>query len=265
MGRFLPSVPVYTQLAEQLKTQICSGEFKPGARIPSEQELIAASGLSRVTVRAALKMLTRDGMLVRRQGVGTFVGHPIDQELSSVQTTPEVLLSLGMIPKVKVLSFATVLPPPDVQTALRLGAGERVVLMKRLYTSGSTPIALLYVYLPSALEKYARALKDERAPTETTYTILEKNLGVTIKEARHVIKACPAERTVARALHVKAGAPILVLERLTVGSDGRPLEYDVCHYNSRRYTLSVTVPRRRLTAKPSSFSDVAAKGYRQFT
>lgn len=259
MRRYQPGVPVYTQLAERLKAQICRGEFKPGARIPSEQELIAATGLSRVTVRAALNMLTRDGMLIRRQGVGTFVGHPIDQELSSVQTTPEVLLTLGMMPKVKVLSFATIVPPADVQAALRLRPRERVVLMKRLYNSGRTPIALVYVYLPLALEEYAQALKDERAPTETTYTILENNLGVTIKEARHVIKARHADSAVARALRVKARSPILVLERLAVAIDGRPLEYDVCHYHSERYTLSVTVPRRKLTAKPSPLVGATAK------
>lgn len=252
MRRFQPGVPVYTQLAEQLKARICRGEFKPGARIPSEQELIAATGLSRVTVRAALNMLTRDGMLVRRQGVGTFVGHPIDQELSSVQTTPEVLLALGMMPHVKVLSFATVVPPADAQAALRLRPGERVVLMKRLYSSGRTPIALVHVYLPLALEQYAEALKDERAPTETTFTILENNLGVTIKEARHVMTACSADRAVARALRIKTGAPILKLDRLAIGVDGRPLEYDVCHYHSGRYTLSVTVPRRKLASKPAA-------------
>ncbi len=195
MKRLQSSVPAYTQLAEQLKARICGGEFKPGARIPSEQELIAATGLSRVTVRAALTMLTRDGMLVRRQGVGTFVGHSIDQELSSVQTTPEVLLTLGMMPQVKVLSFATVVPPPDAQAALRLRPGERVVLMKRLYSSGRTPVALVFVYLPLALEKYAESLKDERAPTETTYTILE--IISALRSKKRAMSSRRARRTAA--------------------------------------------------------------------
>jgi GntR family transcriptional regulator len=260
MIRLQPSVPAYIQVAEQLKARIGGGEFKPGARIPSEQQLVADTGLSRVTVRAALDMLARDGWLVRRQGVGTFAGYPIDQELSSVQTTPEVLLMLGMIPDVKVLSFATVQAPAEAQRALKLAPGERVVLMKRLYRSGNAPIALVHVYLPLALEAHAEILKDERAPAETTYTILEKKLGVTIKEARHVIKARNADRGVARALRIKNGAPILVLDRLTVGVDGRPLEYDVCHYHSGRYMFSVTVPRRKLTSKPAALLDTKPEG-----
>ena len=262
MNRLQLSVPAYTQLATQLKARIGRGEFKPGARMPSEQELIADTGLSRVTVRAALNILARDGWLVRRQGIGTFAGHPIDQELSTVRTTPEVLLMLGMMPDVKVLSFATMVPPADVQRALKLRPGERVILMKRLYRSGNTPIALVHVYLPLALEKHAEILKNERAPTETTYTILEQKLGVTIKEARHVIKACNAKQDVARALRIKTGAPILVLDRLSVGADGRPLEYDVCHYHSGRYTFSVTVPRRKLTSKSAALLDTETEGRR---
>jgi GntR family transcriptional regulator len=103
--------------------------------------------------------------------------------------------------------------------------------------------------LPLALKEHAEFLQDERAPSETTYTILEKKLGVVIKDARHVIKARNATRDVARALRIKTGAPILVLERLTTDIDGQPLEYDVCHYHSERYRFSVTVPRHRLASK----------------
>src|SRR5262245_59326582 len=96
-------VPAYVQLAEQLKSRIKSGEFAPGALMPNEQVLIKENSLSRITVRAALKVLERDGWVIRKQGIGTFAGHPVEQELSSVRTIPEVLHTLGMMPDVKVL------------------------------------------------------------------------------------------------------------------------------------------------------------------
>lgn len=68
------SVPAYIQLAEHLKSRIRMGHFKPGARMQGEQELIKDTGLSRITVRAALKLLERDGWAIRRQGIGTFAG-----------------------------------------------------------------------------------------------------------------------------------------------------------------------------------------------
>jgi GntR family transcriptional regulator len=243
------SVPAYIQLAEHLKSRIQMGHFQPGARMQGEQELIKDFGLSRITVRAALKLLERDGWVVRRQGVGTFAGHAINQELSTVSTIPEVLMTLGVMPDVKVLSFAAVRPPEDVRRKLKLETDEQVLLIRRLYRSGRVPIALVHVYLPLAMMKHAGVLRDGRTPSETTYTILERNLGVIIKDAQHVIKSRIASREEARALKIKSGSPILVLERLTNGVDGRPLEYDVCHYYSERYTFSVTVPRRSLASK----------------
>jgi GntR family transcriptional regulator len=242
-------IPAYTQLAERLRVSIEKGSFKPGARLPAEQQLMAEEQLSRVTVRAALSLLERDGWVVRKQGIGTFAAYPIDQELSSVRTMPEVLLTLGMIPDVKVLSFGPVEPTPDVQRKLRLRAGEQVLLVRRLYRINRSPVALVYVHLPLALAAHAGILKDGRAPLETTFTILEEKLGVVIKEAHHVITAQIAEEKVARALKIEKGAPILVLNRLTNSVEGQPLEYDICHYHAERYKFSVTVPRRRFTSK----------------
>jgi GntR family transcriptional regulator len=247
MSKPLSSIPAYIQLAEQLKARIGRGEFKPGARMPTEQDLVSGTGWSRVTVRSALRVLARDGWVMPKQGIGTFAAHPIEHELSSLKTIPEVLLMLGMVPKVRVLSFGTVSPPAEVKRALKLRNGKKVLRMKRLYSSGRTPIALVYVYLPLELREHAKHLKDERAPAETTFSILETKIGVEIKEAHHVVKAHNASAEVGRALRTKTGAPILVVNRLTVASDGRPLEYDICHYHSERYTFSVTVPRRRLS------------------
>ena len=71
------SVPASTQLAEALKAQIIQQRLPRGGRLPSERELIERSGLSRVTVRAAVGILERQGWLIRRQGQGTFVANPV--------------------------------------------------------------------------------------------------------------------------------------------------------------------------------------------
>ncbi len=90
------SVPASVQLAELLRTQILERALSPGSRLPTEQELIARSGVSRSTVRAAVGILEDEGWLVRRQGLGTFVAEPVEQDLESgVRTITEVLLSRG--------------------------------------------------------------------------------------------------------------------------------------------------------------------------
>lgn len=94
------------QLAEQIKALIVKQQLPPGARLPTEKELMAESGLSRITVRAAVGMLETQGWVVRKQGLGTFVSTPLDQELSSgVRTITEVLLDRGVTPQIEVMSF----------------------------------------------------------------------------------------------------------------------------------------------------------------
>lgn len=238
------SIPSYLQLAEHLKTEIARGHAAPGARLPSEQQLMERTALSRITVRHALALLEREGWIVRRQGLGTFAGHAIDQELSRVRTIPEVFLSQGLSPEIEVRGFGVVTAPASAQLELRLRPRERVVRIKRIYRHGGQPIALLHVYMPLSFRRHAAALRDERLPTETTFSIMERQLGVRLREARHVIRAGVASAEVGRALRLRRGAPILILERVTFAEDGRPVEYDLFHYHSERYKFSITLPRR---------------------
>ncbi|MBI3636062.1 MAG: GntR family transcriptional regulator [Candidatus Rokubacteria bacterium] len=236
-------VPSYRQLAEHLRSRIVSGEFPPGARMPAERELIADSSLSRITVRQGLGLLEREGLLVRKQGLGTFVRPSIDQELTSVQTITEVLLAKGIVPQIKVLSFGPVIPPPNVREVMQLPAGDRILLVKRLYRYKRRPIALIYIYLPLAVMTAAEVLRNANVPTETTYTVWEDKLHVRLKEARHTIRAAGATREDATALKIRPGAPILVLERVTYAADGRPLEFILFHYHADHYAFSATLPR----------------------
>src|SRR5215467_3832232 len=143
------SVPASTQLAEALKAQIIAQRLPRGGRLPSERELIDRSGLSRVTVRAAVGILERQGWLVRRQGLGTFVADPVKQELASgVQTITEVLQSSGISPQVDVLSHHT--GPAPRQISQLLGLPE-VLCIRRRFRHDDQPLALVTAYLPTGL------------------------------------------------------------------------------------------------------------------
>ena len=80
-------------------------------RLPAESELIHGSNLSRVTIRKGLEVLENEGLVERKQGLGTFVKNPIRQELSRAYTITEVLLSKGIKPQIKVISFGVTQPP----------------------------------------------------------------------------------------------------------------------------------------------------------
>lgn len=216
------SVPASTQLAEALKAQIIQQRLPRGGRLPSERELIDRSGLSRVTVRAAVGMLQRQGWLVRRQGLGTFVADPVEQELScGVRTITEVLLSCGVTPQVDVLSHQTG-PAPQ---------------------RSDQPLALVTAYLPPGVGPAVEPLLSGSADTETTYAMWERRLGVRIAQATHEIHAAGASPDVADALGLAVGSPVLVVDRTSYTNDGKPLEVVVFHHRPERYQFSVTLPR----------------------
>jgi GntR family transcriptional regulator len=240
------SVPASTQLAEALKGQIIAQRLPRGGRLPSERELIERSGLSRVTVRAAVGILERQGWLVRRQGLGTFVANPVRQELASgVRTIPEVLTSSGLDPQVDVLSHEVGDAPQRIAETLGL---SKVLRINRRFRDGDRPLALMTAYLPPGLGKAVEPLVS-RAPgsraglaMESTYTVWER-LGVHIDRATHEIHAAGASLEVAGALDLPMGSPVLVLERTSFSDSDKPVEVVEFHYRPERYRFSVTLPR----------------------
>ncbi len=243
------SVPAGTQLAEALKAAIVKQRVPRGGRLPSERELIDRSGLSRVTVRAAVGILERDGWLIRRQGLGTFVANPVKQELGSgVRTITEVLTSSGVTPQVDALSHRVIDAPPRIAETLGL---SNVLCINRRFRDGELPLALLRptFCLPPGLGQAVEPLISKAPGAETvhtmesTYTMWEQRLGARIAGARHEIQATGASLEVAGALNLTLGSPVLVLERPSYTYDDKPIEVVDFHYRPERYRFSVTLPR----------------------
>ncbi len=240
------SVPASTQLAETLKAAIVKPRVPRGGRLPSERELIDSSGLSRVTVRAAVGILERAGWLVRRHGLGTFVANPVKQELGSgVRTITEVLASSGITPQVDALSHRVIDAPPRIAETL---GPSKVLCINRRFAMGTCP-GLAYGLLPAWVGQSRRTVDIQGAPgaetihaMESTYTMWEQRLGVRIAHAKHEIHAAGASVEVAGALDLPLGAPVLVLERISYTHDDRPIEV-VIPLSSRAVRVSVTLPR----------------------
>ena len=241
------SVSASTQLAEALKAAIVKQKVPRGGRLPTERELIDRTGLSRVTVRAAVGLLERQGWLIRRQGLGTFVANPVKQELGfGVQMITEVLASSGITPNVDVLSHRVTEAPQRVAETLGL---SRVLCIHRRFRDGDQPLALMIAYLPPDLGDAVGKLQSsatEAQPEiamESTYTMWERRLGVPVARATHEIHAAGASIDVAGALELPLGSPVLVLERTSYTHDDKPLEVVEFHYRPERYRFSVSLPR----------------------
>lgn len=134
----MPGV-AYLALAEELQREVLRAPA--GARLPSEHELAASRGVSRITTRAALQELERRHLVVRRRGAGTFVALRVDYPISpSIPPSfSETIRRAGHVPGSKVLSVRQVRPPAAVRDQLELPSGESVVRLRRLgYVDGHT-------------------------------------------------------------------------------------------------------------------------------
>jgi GntR family transcriptional regulator len=242
------STPLHVQLAERLRQLIISGEYQPGERLSPEKELVDRFGLSRVTVRNGLALLEREGWILKRQGLGTFVCNPIEQDLTSLQTVSEVAHAKGIITDTRLLSFGPVIPPKQVAKALGRPANERLLCIEKLHADAVSPIALTRALLPLEVQPEAELMRSH--PGVAMIAIWERKLGVRIKGAQHHFRAEPADPATAHALDLDVGAPVLVLDRIMYADDGRTLGFLTTFYRWNRYQFSIALPRLRITGDP---------------
>lgn len=234
-----PVLPYYYQIREILKQKILDGEWKPGDQIPSEPELQRAFGVSRATVRHAIDSLVAAGMLVRRQGKGTFVAEPkIDEILSQLLSFSEEMTLKGKRPSTSHCAVSLVRPPRPIAEALKLDARERALRIERVRCADGRPIVILTSYLPERLgiplqEDFRGSLLD----------LLEQRYGIRIDYGDQVIEAASADPREAGLLQISPGAPVLIIRRTSYDSAGQPVEYVEGVYRADSYSYRVQLRR----------------------
>ena len=206
-----------------LKDRITSGALGPGQRLPSEPNLAATHGLSRVTIRRALDGLARDGLITRQPGAGTFVNGakthaPLVANLSDLMGH---LVAMGRATRVKLLSFDYVDPAPAVAAELRLEPGERTQLCVRVRYLDDKPFSHLTTHVPERIG----ATYCEADLARTPLLALLERSGVVADRAGQTISATLAGPETAAALDVEIGSALISLTRVVVDAEGCGIEH----------------------------------------
>src|SRR3569623_629228 len=137
--------PLYLQLKRWIEAAVSRGAIKPGDALPSERALAVRVDMSRVTVRKAVQVLVREGILVQRLGSGTYVAqHPdrVEQSLSQLTSFTEDMARRGMTVRSIWLDRGLYPPSPEETIALGLGSSDSVARIARLRLAGDTPLAI---------------------------------------------------------------------------------------------------------------------------
>jgi len=231
---------MYVQIEEHLKQRIQQGEFLVGTAIPSERELTEMFGVSRMTVRQSITNMVNSGLLYREKGRGTFVAAPkVEQPLSGLTSFTEDMLSRGMTPSNRLISFEKMMPYVDVAQKLRLGEGEEVFLVKRIRYADDKPMAIEKTYLPVKLVPSL----DKDALTGSIYSFIEKDSQMTIGHAMQRMEAALVNEEDADLLQIEVPSAILIIERISYLTNGLPFEIVRSSYRADRYQFLSEIGR----------------------
>jgi GntR family transcriptional regulator len=214
-------LPAYARVKSMLRSRILSGEIGTGQQLPTQAELCREFGVSRITITRALNDLEMEGLVERRQGVGTFVRLPLSR---GILTNAELLYKqtfTGNPASEHLLLSAEVVTghPTELGGALA-GAGDlwKVVRLRKV---GDARVGYEESYIPVRVvpsDKSVRVL--ERM---LLFDFLTQDCGISLSATRVHMSATKLSREVARHLGVKAGDPALILTRETFATNGRPV------------------------------------------
>ena len=241
------AVPLYYQIQQHLLGQIRSGNLKPGAPIPSEQEISVRLRISRMTARQALKSLCDLGVTYSQRGKGTFVsGIKLEKNFRQVLSFSQETQAGGSRPTSKVLSFEVTSASDDVAEALRLSPGEQVISLRRVRLAGASPMGIEWSRLPL---KLCPDLLQTFNPATSLYKTLLEHYGIEIAVADEVVEAGLAGRDEVRLLRMNKGKPIFLFTRTSYVQTGQPVEFVKSIYRGDRYRLvsRSMPPERRIT------------------
>jgi GntR family transcriptional regulator len=236
------SVTLYARIKDELRALIRDGTYKPLDQLPSESDMTARFGVSRITVRQALGDLQNEGVIFKVQGKGSFVARPkTDQDLSRLQGFAEAMSDSGHVAKNRVLSFRKLAADAYVAGKLRLEEGTEVCQILRLRFVDSEPISVDISYVSAEL---GDRLKKADLATRDIFLIFEHDYGIKLGNAELSIEATTVADDVAGHLRLDAGAPILRIERTTFTAAGQPLDFEYLFYRGDAFRYHLNIARQ---------------------
>jgi GntR family transcriptional regulator, histidine utilization repressor len=235
--------PLYQQVKDFVIAEIAAGALAPGARLPSEQELVRKLRVSRMTANRALRELFAQGVLTRIAGVGTFVAAPRSEgELLEVRNIAAEIRERGGRYSNVIHHLDQVAASPEIASALGLPAGAPVFRSVIVHCENGAPLQLEDRFVnPAAAPDYLAADFSRRTPNEYLSDFIP------ISEFEHVVEAILPDRRTQKLLGISAQEPCLRLYRTTT-SFGRKVTCVWLTHPGTKYRMVARVSPGRLRA-----------------
>jgi GntR family transcriptional regulator len=225
-------------IRDKLAQRISSGAIAPGARLPTEPELAAELGVSRATLREALRSLEEDGFVSRRRGAGTYATHRprLRNNLDVNFGVTAMIRAAGLTPGTVRARTSQEQADADEAHALDLDPGDPISVLERVRTADERPVVFSRDVVPS-VRMGIRAL--DGIGDGSIYDLLARGAGGSVEHGIVTIEPARADRSLAKALDIRVGAPLLYLRQVDYDREGAPLLLSHEHHVADAFEFSV--------------------------
>jgi len=233
------SRPKYLQLSDWLRGMIEKGRYSIGERLPSEIELSQMFNLNRNTVRQAILQLVNEGLVLKKNGVGTFVTSRVDDKLQyslkNITSLTYEFSRLGLKSKTDIISKKVIHTTDDLAEKLMLGSDTRAIQIKRVRYANGIPLVLERSYL--SYREYKRILNMDIP--DSLYQLLIDEFGVTLERSIQTLRAIQLPDKDAHLLAVEAGFPATLQESIIYDNNNIAVELLHSCYRGDKFVFKV--------------------------
>ena len=236
-------IPLYYQIATDIKHLISKKEFGTTNVLPGEIRLAKTYGVSRTTVRQAINSLKQEGLIVTKRGQGNIIKN--QQKLKRTGYLTGFFQDMAVPEnenRIKILEFSNVKAPRSAADCLGLEEGKEVLYIEKFRTIKNDPFSYSVNYVPLDI---GNKINIEDAKKNSLFLIVEKNLRVTSLDIIQSISADIADNHQAKIFKIRIGDPVINVKRVCYVSNNKPVLFSSIYYRADRFTLVVKLITQR--------------------
>jgi GntR family transcriptional regulator len=229
-------LPLWYQVKENIIDLIEQGSYSDDSSLPTEKQLCKQFEVSVITVRKAMDELTREGILVKKQGKGTFLNtKKFKRELKNFYGFSQDITNAGATPSRKIISFEIKKPPLFISRKLGIKSDEEIYEIRTLTLANEVPVIFSVFFIP---ESRLKSLKKEKILAKSIYNILVDDYKIKLKNETWNIAATALDEYEAKLLNAKPGIPALMHESISYDINDKIIMYakgvlrsDICTFS----------------------------------
>lgn len=232
---------LYLKVIDKIKDDITLGVYKEKEKLPSEFELSKQLGVSRATLREALRILEEENVIVRRHGVGTFINtRPLfSSGIEQLLSVTDMIKQVGMTPGTIFLSSSTIAPTDDDLLRFKCSKDDGIFVIERIRTANGEPVVYCIDKIPESI--FDQGLSHEN---ESIFDVLYQKCGRNISYAFAEIQPIGYHEKVSPLLECDPETALLVLKQVHYDENDEPILYSKNYFKADKFSFHVI--RRRL-------------------